>query len=823
MRTGIRKDQKGFTLVELLVAVAIAAIVGGAVFGFMIVGARSFSSTSTEVNLQYEAQLAFNQLQDILIDTAVGIDYIYGSSEMEEIFVKNESDIPAGASFKKLRMYNTDIIYEIVWNRVESRLYYNEYSAIKSTDSDGNETINKGSVLAEKERMADEITDFSVDLTRMENKRIVRVDMEFSRGDKHYRSSHNITLRNRLVSGNVIPSYVDPPKSDMPALIEAPSNIYLEPGESFTFSGIVVKGTDDTKKPNQEVRWYMVDEPGFLYEADTGISTSGNLTVSKNQKNDFKVKVVTEDGTVSKVINICVIRVTNVNISFVPSSLALNEVGDTNHPIYSDDLIAGEEFTLQAAVVGRYLDQAKDQDAIKAVSWQITNGGEYFDIISSTSTSCVCRMKGTFNFGNKISSAPIEVKATSTRSETIPYGSGAVVGVWGGQAYKKPSDFNIVGNNVQMQRGQHNPFNVTPKDANIDFSRYMCLYYVRRIETIYHQDGSTTVNVVEPYKDSNYARIEGNHVGIVCPKELNPNAEYTYEITLYVFAPKSGDMNRWEVFPYNGYRLDNYEYISNTVVTTLKRVYLYYNTYSRNWDFETNNYVETGDKTAIYIPRKFQASKTGNFDEIRQEIPFYVSSTIVDEVKSNNISFAFYQETNGSWIPYENKQYTLPNTEMIKLEVGGNLVFRYHDNKWSTNTAKHLRLVPTMKFGNNSYLLFDNYIDVYPWNIEVPTDVINSLLGLYQKCYFPCPSDPDFPGNTSQKMTWRYPFATNVSGRESVINDISLQYELSSQNNADGTKLWNLKLYYRSSSTGAWNLLKTYYCNSGDRVWTMAK
>lgn len=822
MRTGIRKDQKGFTLVELLVAVAIAAIVGGAVLGFMVVGARSFSSTSAEVNLQHEAQLAFNQLQDMIIDTAVGIDYMYGSVETEENLVSSEIGIPAGAAFKKLRMYNTDVIYEIVWSRAESRLYYNEYNAIESTDSDGNEIIIKGGAKAEKERMADDITDFSVDLTRMESKRIVRVDMEFSRSEKIYRSSHNITLRNRLVSGNAIPSYVDPPKSDLPTIIEAPDNIYLEPGESFTFTGIVVKGADDAKKPSQEVRWYMVDEPGFLYEADTGISTSGKLTVSKSQKNDFKVKVVTADGTVSKTVNICVIIVTDVNISFTPSPLAKNELGDTNNPIYSDDLAAGEEFTLQAAVAGRYLDQAKDQEAIRAVAWQITDGGEYFDVISSTPTSCVCRMKATLAFGNKISSEPVEVTATSTRSVTIPYGGGPVSGVWGGQAYKKPSDFNIVGNGIQMQRGQHNPFNVAPKDANIDFTRYLCLYYVRRTETIYHQDGTTTVNVIEPYKDSNYARIEGNHVGIVCPKELNPNAEYTYEITLYVFAPKSGDMNKWEVFPYNGYKLEDYEYISNTVVTSLKRVYLYFNTYSRNWDFDMNSYVESGDKTAVYIPRRFQWSKTGNYDEIRQEIPFYVSSTIVEEVKSNNIKFAFYQETNGTWIPYEDRQYTLPNPGMIQVEVGGNLVFRYHDNKWAPDTAQHLRLVPTITFGNDSYVLFDNYIDVYPWNIEVPTDAVNSLLGLYQKCYFPCPSDSDFPGQTVQRMTWYYPFATNVSGRESAINEIRLQYELTAQDNADGTKLWNLKLYYRSS-TSEWKQLKTYYCNSDGRIWTMVK
>lgn len=823
MQKGIRKDQKGFTLVELLVAVAIAAIVGGAVLGFMVIGARSFSSTSTEVNLQHEAQLAFNQLQDLLIDTTVGIEYMYGATETDETLVSSESDIPTGAAFKKLRMYNTDVIYEVVWSRAESRLYYNEYDALESTDAEGNKIVVKNGVRTEKERMADDITGFSVDLTRMESKRIVRVDVEFSRSGKIYRSSHNITLRNRLVSGNAIPSYVDPPKADLPAMIEAPDQIYLEPGESFTFTGITVKGVDDTKKPNQEVRWYMVDAPGFLYESDTGISTAGKLTVSKSQKNDFRVRVVTTDGTVSKTVTVCVIIVTDVNISFTPAASAKNELGDENPPIYSDDLAGGEEFTLQAAVAGRYLDQAKDPEGILAVAWEKTGGEEYFDIVSSTSTSCICRMKATLDFGNQISSKPIEVKATSTRSVTIPYGDGPVFGVWGGRAYKKPSDFNIVGEGTNLQRGQHQPFSVKPKDANIEFTKYMCLFHIRRIETIYKQDGTTSVNVIESYRDPTYAKIEGDHVGIVCAKEMNPNAEYTYEITLYVFEPlNSGDANRWEVFPYGGYNLSDYRYVSNTVVTNLKRVFLYFNNYSESKDSATNASIETGDKTAIYIPRKFGQSKTGNHDEIQQSMPFFVSNTIVPEVKSN-ITFDFYQESNGTWIPYEEKQYTLPEAGMITVEVGGSLVFRYHDNKWHPGMAQYLRLVPTITFDSNSYLLFDNYIEVYPWNIEAPTSKINELLGLYQKCYFPCPSDSDFPGQTSHKMTWNYPFATNVSGMESSISSIQLQYELTTQNNADGTKRWNLKLYNRNMFTNIWELLEEYYCNSDDRIWTMVK
>ncbi|NLG05605.1 MAG: prepilin-type N-terminal cleavage/methylation domain-containing protein, partial [Clostridia bacterium] len=52
MNRNIGKNNKGFTLIELMVTVAIIAIVAISVGMFMITGAKSFASTSSEVNLQ---------------------------------------------------------------------------------------------------------------------------------------------------------------------------------------------------------------------------------------------------------------------------------------------------------------------------------------------------------------------------------------------------------------------------------------------------------------------------------------------------------------------------------------------------------------------------------------------------------------------------------------------------------------------------------------------------------------------------------------------------------------------------------------------------
>ena len=41
-----KADNRGLTLVELLIAIAITSVAAIAIFGFIVVGARSFSSTS---------------------------------------------------------------------------------------------------------------------------------------------------------------------------------------------------------------------------------------------------------------------------------------------------------------------------------------------------------------------------------------------------------------------------------------------------------------------------------------------------------------------------------------------------------------------------------------------------------------------------------------------------------------------------------------------------------------------------------------------------------------------------------------------------------
>lgn len=66
---------KGFTLVELIVATAILGLISLAVAGFMAAGARTYGSLNYTLRLQYQAQLAMSQMQEYVIDCVDGIQW----------------------------------------------------------------------------------------------------------------------------------------------------------------------------------------------------------------------------------------------------------------------------------------------------------------------------------------------------------------------------------------------------------------------------------------------------------------------------------------------------------------------------------------------------------------------------------------------------------------------------------------------------------------------------------------------------------------------------------------------------------------------------
>ncbi len=78
------KDNRGLSLVEVLCAVAIMALVTGVIGSVIVISTRTYRRGISETNIQQEAQLAANNIGNIIKD-ACGV--VYGASN--EFYVKD--------------------------------------------------------------------------------------------------------------------------------------------------------------------------------------------------------------------------------------------------------------------------------------------------------------------------------------------------------------------------------------------------------------------------------------------------------------------------------------------------------------------------------------------------------------------------------------------------------------------------------------------------------------------------------------------------------------------------------------------------------------
>ena len=356
-KNNIMIENKGFSIVELLIAVAIAAIVGASVFSFMSVGAKTFSFNSADVNIQNESQLAFNQMQELIIDTAVGVEYY--NKDTNSII---GTDTLADDSYDKLlRLYNLDVIYEIWWDHDDEKLYYSEYAAHVESSVSENKVIKNDPSNPEvgDALMSEYITGFAVDLSRLISNRVVRVDFTYEKGGRKQSSSHNITLRNQVVSSNKLEEHLKEAytlsENTIPHHIEGKKIIYAEPGETVQLASLGYKVFDSAAPPNDitaEQPLVYAFASGSLHRKEANPTTidysTGVLKVSAYETaGHFDVLVYcSSDNSVKLPVTVRVVYDKEITIS-------CNKIttSDAEHPAGTGGevfLKAGDIFELEA-------------------------------------------------------------------------------------------------------------------------------------------------------------------------------------------------------------------------------------------------------------------------------------------------------------------------------------------------------------------------------------------------------------------------------------------------------------------------------------------
>lgn len=291
----MRIGKKGFTLVEIIVSLAIMTIVAGAIGAFVIAGNNSYMRGNNELTLQEEAQLTANQIIDQIIDVKKDITFqdnlLVDPIAIDGTQAKDDagnlvSDVPGSQVL--LRNGEGDNNYLIRWQggsgyASANQVFLYESKDVNTVDSNGDmvwAVIDPDdSDTATASLLAEYVTSFSVDTSLVAEKRTVILNMNFAYQDKTYTIHETIKLRNDLYGKNKEFSWVT-------GLEINPKNPTSERGDVVSFSyrliGDKTAAEEESSKTNP-VTWSVV------YESDGSVCKSsidpntGKLTIAEDE------------------------------------------------------------------------------------------------------------------------------------------------------------------------------------------------------------------------------------------------------------------------------------------------------------------------------------------------------------------------------------------------------------------------------------------------------------------------------------------------------------------------------------------------------------
>lgn len=187
----MRGDSRGLTLIELVCAVAILAIISATVGGAMVVATNSYKSGTVETAMQQEAQFTANAIEALIIDATDTVEF----------------------SGNVLKIANVDYTYEITYDPSAQTLRYTQY-----------ETNNPSNVVAANELIAEHMASFDVDASAFPTARTVQLAFTMENQGRRFSTAYNITSRNNPDAGTPL---------ELTALILVMDKVTLEPNQTY--------------------------------------------------------------------------------------------------------------------------------------------------------------------------------------------------------------------------------------------------------------------------------------------------------------------------------------------------------------------------------------------------------------------------------------------------------------------------------------------------------------------------------------------------------------------------------------------------------------
>ncbi len=192
-QTDKKQKNRGFTLIEMIVTVAIIAVFSGVVLTAVTAGARMYRNVSSNTRVQVDAQQLADDMENLIIDANKGVYYAYGSGR--HIGTAIADDIDSGVSGDRtflicnqfqdadgktyLKVEALDFVEE------EERVYYSSWLQ-------GETPPEERSVYAEG------IKSFRADVSEAVSGHSVRFSLTTEKNGKQLYTLHTVNLRNQI-------------------------------------------------------------------------------------------------------------------------------------------------------------------------------------------------------------------------------------------------------------------------------------------------------------------------------------------------------------------------------------------------------------------------------------------------------------------------------------------------------------------------------------------------------------------------------------------------------------------------------------------------
>ena len=323
----MRIGKKGFTLVEVIVSLAIMTIVAGSVGAFIVAGNNSYLRGNKELTLQEEAQLAANQMIDLIIDVEKEIKFTKDHPGTAVDLDGNTAKDAAGneittAHVSELLLVNNENTYMIRWQGTASGDYATAnqvylYEVKNTTDADGNLVVGDPTT-ATPALMAEHVTSFSVDLSQVKDKRKVILNMTFTYQDRSYDIAETIKLRNDLEKTGTNYSWIS-------GLVIKPEHAEVALGGSKQFEYSL---SGDEEAVAQGVEWKVTKADGTACKST--IKADGTLIVKEDEdlgENELLVTcTAVADPTLKATATVSVIEYISLKINPTTATVEQNSV-----------------------------------------------------------------------------------------------------------------------------------------------------------------------------------------------------------------------------------------------------------------------------------------------------------------------------------------------------------------------------------------------------------------------------------------------------------------------------------------------------------------